>query len=119
MPQLGQPRRRVATAPQLRWGHEGAEHGGLGAPSGGVTSSAFLPPAGAHHFLESSFLIATLAKPRLQGSELRLQQHFRWVTLRWDQEPLHGLLGRHLCRKVLRKVSGAAKMNVEAFKIKY
>uniref|UniRef100_A0A3P8T093 Cortactin-binding protein 2 n=1 Tax=Amphiprion percula TaxID=161767 RepID=A0A3P8T093_AMPPE len=51
-----------------------------------------------------NFLIATLSKPRLQGSELRLQQHFRWVTFRWDQEPLHGLLGRHLRRKLLHKM---------------
>ncbi|KAJ8002742.1 hypothetical protein DPEC_G00162100 [Dallia pectoralis] len=53
-----------------------------------------------HHFQESGFLIGTLSKSRLQGSELRLQQHFRWVTLRWDSEPLHGLLGRHLRRKL-------------------
>ncbi|XP_062276407.1 cortactin-binding protein 2 [Scomber scombrus] len=59
---------------------------------------------GPHHFREGSFLIATLSKPRLQGTELRLQQHFRWVTLRWDQEPLHGLLGRHLRRKLLHKM---------------
>ncbi|XP_068169353.1 cortactin-binding protein 2 isoform X1 [Antennarius striatus] len=59
---------------------------------------------GPHHFHHGSFLIATLSKPRLQGSELRLQQHFRWVSLRWDQEPLHGLLGRHLRRKLLHKV---------------
>ncbi|XP_034542292.1 cortactin-binding protein 2 [Notolabrus celidotus] len=58
---------------------------------------------GPHHFRDCSFLIATLSKPRLQGSELRLQQHFRWVTLRWDQEPLHGMLGRHLRRKLLHK----------------
>uniref|UniRef100_A0A3P8T2A8 Cortactin-binding protein 2 n=1 Tax=Amphiprion percula TaxID=161767 RepID=A0A3P8T2A8_AMPPE len=57
-----------------------------------------------HHFREGNFLIATLSKPRLQGSELRLQQHFRWVTFRWDQEPLHGLLGRHLRRKLLHKM---------------
>nr|XP_033490483.1 cortactin-binding protein 2 [Epinephelus lanceolatus] len=62
---------------------------------------------GPHHFHEGSFLIATLSKPRLQGSELRLQQHFRWVTLRWDQEPLQGLLGRHLRRKLLHKVGTA------------
>ncbi len=52
-----------------------------------------------------------LSKPRLQGPELRLQQHFRWVTLRWDQEPLHGLLGRHLRRKLLQKVSDAQNHN--------
>lgn len=71
------------------------------------TSCLTFPPiySGPHHFREGSFLIATLSKPRLQGSELRLQQHFRWVTLRWDQEPLHGLLGRHLRRKLLHKVS--------------
>ncbi|XP_056137527.1 cortactin-binding protein 2 [Lampris incognitus] len=59
---------------------------------------------GPHHFRERGFLIGTLSKPRLQGSELRLQQHFRWVTLRWDQEPLHGMLGRHLRRKLLHKM---------------
>lgn len=59
---------------------------------------------GPHRFCDASFLIATLSKPRLQGSELRLQQHFRWVTLRWDQEPLHGMLGRQLRRKLLHKV---------------
>ncbi|KAK5927474.1 hypothetical protein CgunFtcFv8_012628 [Champsocephalus gunnari] len=58
---------------------------------------------GPHHFSESSFLIGTLSRPRLQGPELRLQQHFRWVTLRWDQEPLQGMLGRHLRRKLIHK----------------
>ncbi|XP_029697563.1 cortactin-binding protein 2 [Takifugu rubripes] len=67
-------------------------------------SSPLLLNTGPHHFCEGSFLIATLSKSRLQGSELRLQQHFRWVTLRWDQEPLHGLLGRQLRRKLLHKV---------------
>lgn len=65
-----------------------------------------LPPApdGQYHFLEGSFLIGTLSKPRLHGPELLLQQHFRWVQLRWDSEPLCGLLGRHLRRKLLHKV---------------
>ncbi|CAJ1056086.1 cortactin-binding protein 2 [Xyrichtys novacula] len=67
------------------------------------SASPLLLNTGPHHFCDSSFLIATLSKPRLQGSELRLQQHFRWVTLRWDQEPLHGMLGRHLRRKLLHK----------------
>ncbi|KAM9854831.1 cortactin-binding protein 2 [Aulostomus maculatus] len=67
------------------------------------SASPLVLNTGPHHFCEGSFLIATLSKPRLQGSELRLQQHFRWVTLRWDQEPLHGLLGRHLRRKLLHK----------------
>ncbi|XP_013865716.1 cortactin-binding protein 2, partial [Austrofundulus limnaeus] len=66
-------------------------------------ASPLLLNMGSHHFLENNFLIGTLSKPRLQGAELRLQQHFRWVTLRWDQEPLHGLLGRHLRRKLLHK----------------
>ncbi|XP_010737461.3 cortactin-binding protein 2 [Larimichthys crocea] len=68
------------------------------------SASPLVLNTGPHHFREGSFLIATLSKPRLQGSELRLQQHFRWVTLRWDQEPLHGLLGRHLRRKLLHKM---------------
>ncbi|XP_029289271.1 cortactin-binding protein 2 [Cottoperca gobio] len=67
------------------------------------SAAPLLLNTGLHHFCEGSFLVATLSKPRLQGSELRLQQHFRWVTLRWDQEPLHGLLGRHLRRKLLHK----------------
>ncbi|KAL0168053.1 hypothetical protein M9458_036275, partial [Cirrhinus mrigala] len=58
---------------------------------------------GLYYFGEGSFLIGTLAKPRLQGAELRLQQHFRWVQLRWDTEPLNGMLGRHLRRKLLHK----------------
>ncbi|KAK9516225.1 hypothetical protein VZT92_024168 [Zoarces viviparus] len=68
------------------------------------SASPLVLSTGPHRFHEGSFLIATLTKPRLQGSELRLQQHFRWVTLRWDQEPLHGLLGRHLRRKLLHKM---------------
>ncbi|XP_052438462.1 cortactin-binding protein 2 isoform X2 [Carassius gibelio] len=61
---------------------------------------------GLYYFREGSFLIGTLAKPRLQGAELRLQQHFRWVQLRWDTEPLNGMLGRHLRRKLLHKAQG-------------
>nr|AAR16331.1 cortactin-binding protein 2 [Tetraodon nigroviridis] len=68
------------------------------------SSSPLLLNTGPHHFCDGSFLIATLSKPRLQGSELRLQQHFRWVTLRWDQEPLHGLLGRQLRRRLLHQM---------------
>ncbi|XP_029378121.1 cortactin-binding protein 2 [Echeneis naucrates] len=68
------------------------------------SASPLVLNTGLHHFCEGSFLIATLSKPRLQGTELRLQQHFRWVSLRWDQEPLHGLLGRHLRRKLLHKM---------------
>ncbi|KAA8590380.1 hypothetical protein FQN60_014314 [Etheostoma spectabile] len=68
------------------------------------SASPLVLNTGLHHFCEGSFLIATLSKSRLQGAELRLQQHFRWVTLRWDQEPLHGLLGRHLSRKLLHKM---------------
>lgn len=33
VPQPGQPRRRVAAAPQLRWENEGAEPGGPGSPA--------------------------------------------------------------------------------------
>uniref|UniRef100_A0A8C2APS4 Cortactin-binding protein 2 n=1 Tax=Cyprinus carpio TaxID=7962 RepID=A0A8C2APS4_CYPCA len=61
---------------------------------------------GLYYFHEGSFLIGTLARPRLQGAELRLQQHFRWVQLRWDTEPLNGMLGRHLRRKLLHKTQG-------------
>ncbi|KAJ8373510.1 hypothetical protein SKAU_G00040900 [Synaphobranchus kaupii] len=59
-----------------------------------------------HHFHEGGFLIGTLSKPRLHGAELLLQQHFRWVQLRWDSEPLSGLLTRHLNRKLVHKVRG-------------
>ncbi|XP_051579643.1 cortactin-binding protein 2 [Myxocyprinus asiaticus] len=61
---------------------------------------------GLYYFREGFFFIGTLAKPRLQGTELRLQQHFRWVQLRWDTEPLNGMLGRHLRRKLLHKTQG-------------
>uniref|UniRef100_A0A671PMX0 Cortactin-binding protein 2 n=1 Tax=Sinocyclocheilus anshuiensis TaxID=1608454 RepID=A0A671PMX0_9TELE len=61
---------------------------------------------GLYYFREGSFWIGTLAKPHLQGAELRLQQHFRWVQLRWDTEPLNGMLGRHLRRKLLHKTQG-------------
>ncbi|XP_078804398.1 cortactin-binding protein 2 isoform X4 [Oryzias latipes] len=67
------------------------------------STSPLVLSSGPHHFSANSFLIATLSKACLQGSELRLQQHFRWVSLRWDQEPLHGLLGRHLRRKLLHE----------------
>ncbi|KAK0146202.1 Cortactin-binding protein 2 [Merluccius polli] len=67
-------------------------------------SASLTLPTGPHYFRDGCYLIGTLSKPHLQGCELRLQQHFRWVTLRWEQEPLHGLLGRHLRRKLLHKV---------------
>ncbi|KAJ3596761.1 hypothetical protein NHX12_003162 [Muraenolepis orangiensis] len=67
-------------------------------------SASLALPTGPHYFRDGCYLIGTLSKPHLQGCELRLQQHFRWVTLRWEQEPLHGLLGRHLRRKLLHKV---------------
>ncbi|XP_076848321.1 cortactin-binding protein 2 [Brachyhypopomus gauderio] len=63
-------------------------------------------PEGQYYFQEGSFLIGTLARPRLQGAELRLQQHFRWVQLRWDTEPLCGMLARHLRRKLLHQTQG-------------
>ncbi|KAM9816176.1 cortactin-binding protein 2 isoform X1 [Syngnathus typhle] len=68
-----------------------------------TSSVPLLLNAGPHHFCQHSFLIGSLSKPRLQGSELRLQQHFRWLRLRWDQEPLHGLLARRLRRKLLHQ----------------
>ncbi|KPP66245.1 cortactin-binding protein 2-like, partial [Scleropages formosus] len=61
---------------------------------------------GPFHFEEGSFLVGTLSKCRLHGPELLLQQHFRWVQLRWDAEPLSGLLGRHLHRKLVHKMRG-------------
>ncbi|XP_036373873.1 LOW QUALITY PROTEIN: cortactin-binding protein 2-like [Megalops cyprinoides] len=59
-----------------------------------------------HHFQEGGFLIGTLSKPHLQGAELLLQQHFRWVQLRWEAEPVAGLLSRHLRRKLVHKMRG-------------
>ncbi|RVE71314.1 hypothetical protein OJAV_G00050520 [Oryzias javanicus] len=72
------------------------------------SASPLVLSSGPHHFSANSFLIATLSKACLQGSELRLQQHFRWVGLRWDQEPLHGLLGRHLRRKLLQEIGAGS-----------
>ncbi|CAM5085393.1 unnamed protein product [Eretmochelys imbricata] len=60
----------------------------------------------AYYFHENCFLMGTIAKSRLQGSDLLVQQHFRWVQLRWDGEPIHGLLQRFLRRKVINKFRG-------------
>ncbi|XP_031794729.1 cortactin-binding protein 2 isoform X2 [Sarcophilus harrisii] len=59
-----------------------------------------------YYFHENCFLMGTIAKSRLQGSDLLVQQHFRWVQLRWDGEPMHGLLQRFLRRKVMNKFRG-------------
>ncbi|KAK9399562.1 cortactin-binding protein 2 [Crotalus adamanteus] len=59
-----------------------------------------------YYFHENCFLMGTFAKSRLQGSDLMVQQHFLWVQLRWDGEPIHGLLRRFLRRKVLSKFRG-------------
>ncbi|KAG7455791.1 hypothetical protein MATL_G00244710 [Megalops atlanticus] len=67
-----------------------------------------------HHFQERGFLIGTLSKPHLQGAELLLQQHFRWVQLRWEAEPVAGLLTRHLRRKLVHKDSGLDLLCVAA-----
>ncbi|PIO16255.1 hypothetical protein AB205_0048790 [Aquarana catesbeiana] len=58
----------------------------------------------AYYFHEDCFLMGTVARPRLQGPELLVQQHFRWVQLRWDGEPMHSLLHKVLKRRVVHKV---------------
>ncbi|NXG42584.1 CTTB2 protein, partial [Psilopogon haemacephalus] len=60
----------------------------------------------AFYFHENCFLLGTIAKCHLHGSDLLVQQHFRWVQLRWDGEPMHGLLQRFLRRKVINKFRG-------------
>ncbi|XP_008835407.1 cortactin-binding protein 2 isoform X2 [Nannospalax galili] len=59
-----------------------------------------------YYFHENCFLMGTIAKACLQGSDLLVQQHFRWVQLRWDCEPMQGLLQRFLRRKVVTKFRG-------------
>ncbi|EDM15128.1 cortactin binding protein 2 [Rattus norvegicus] len=59
-----------------------------------------------YYFHENCFLLGTLAKACLQGSDLLVQQHFRWVQLRWDCEPSQGLLQRFLRRKAVSKFRG-------------
>uniref|UniRef100_A0A8C8ZP66 Cortactin-binding protein 2 n=1 Tax=Prolemur simus TaxID=1328070 RepID=A0A8C8ZP66_PROSS len=59
-----------------------------------------------YYFHENCFLMGTIAKACLQGSDLLVQQHFRWVQLRWDGEPMHGLLQRFLRRKLVNKFRG-------------
>nr|XP_007980888.1 cortactin-binding protein 2 isoform X2 [Chlorocebus sabaeus] len=61
-----------------------------------------------YYFHENCFLMGTIAKACLQGSDLLVQQHFRWVQLRWDGEPMQGLLQRFLRRKVVNKFKGQA-----------
>ncbi|KAM3925181.1 cortactin-binding protein 2 [Leptodactylus fuscus] len=60
----------------------------------------------AYYFHEDCFLMGTVGRARLQGSELLVQQHFRWVQLRWDGEPMHSLLQKVLKKKVLQKFKG-------------
>ncbi|XP_063783291.1 cortactin-binding protein 2 [Pseudophryne corroboree] len=60
----------------------------------------------AYYFHEDCFLMGTVARSRLQGPELLVQQHFRWVQLRWNGEPMHTLLQRVLKRKVVHKFKG-------------
>ncbi|XP_068258364.1 LOW QUALITY PROTEIN: cortactin-binding protein 2 [Nyctibius grandis] len=62
--------------------------------------------SGAFYFHENCFVLGTIAKCHLHGSDLLVQQHFRWVQLRWDGEPMHGLLQRFLRRKVINKFRG-------------
>uniref|UniRef100_A0A8C3L5G8 Cortactin-binding protein 2 n=1 Tax=Chrysolophus pictus TaxID=9089 RepID=A0A8C3L5G8_CHRPC len=62
--------------------------------------------SGAFYFHENCFLLGTIAKCHLHGSDLLVQQHFRWVQLRWDGEPMCGLLQRFLRRKVINKFRG-------------
>lgn len=47
-----------------------------------------------YYFHENCFLMGTIAKACLQGSDLLVQQHFRWVQLRWDGEPMQPIVGR-------------------------
>uniref|UniRef100_A0A8C2YKD0 Cortactin-binding protein 2 n=1 Tax=Chinchilla lanigera TaxID=34839 RepID=A0A8C2YKD0_CHILA len=59
-----------------------------------------------YYFHENCFLMGTITKACLQGSDLVVQQHFRWVQLRWDCEPMQGLLQRFLRKKVMNKFRG-------------
>uniref|UniRef100_A0A8C5MGL2 Cortactin-binding protein 2 n=1 Tax=Leptobrachium leishanense TaxID=445787 RepID=A0A8C5MGL2_9ANUR len=59
-----------------------------------------------YYFREDCFLMGTVARARLQGSELPAQQYFRWVQLRWDGEPIQGVLQRFLKRKAVFKFKG-------------
>lgn len=64
--------------------------------------------SGCYYFHEHCFLMGTVAKACLQGSDLLVQQHFRWVQLRWDGEPMQSLLPRFLRRRAVSKVTTAA-----------
>lgn len=59
-----------------------------------------------YYFHENCFLMGTIAKAWLQGSDLLVQQRFCWVQLRWDGEPMQGLLQRSLRSKVVNKLRG-------------
>nr|XP_009941759.1 PREDICTED: cortactin-binding protein 2 [Opisthocomus hoazin] len=54
--------------------------------------------SGAFYFHENCFLLGTIAKCHLHGSDL--------LVLRWDGEPMRGLLQRFLRRKVINKFRG-------------
>ncbi|CAH2278105.1 cortactin-binding 2 [Pelobates cultripes] len=59
-----------------------------------------------YYFHENCFFMGTVARARLQGSELPAQQYFRWVQLRWDGEPMQSVLPRFLKRKAVFKFKG-------------
>ncbi|XP_030879129.1 cortactin-binding protein 2 [Leptonychotes weddellii] len=63
-------------------------------------------PSECYYFHENCFLMGTVTKACLQGADLLVQQHFRWVQLRWDSEPMQGLLRRFLQRKAVSKFRG-------------
>ncbi|XP_027429309.2 cortactin-binding protein 2 isoform X1 [Zalophus californianus] len=63
-------------------------------------------PSECYYFHKNCFLMGTVTKACLQGSDLLVQQHFRWVQLRWDGEPMQGLLQRFLRRKAVSKFRG-------------
>ena len=51
-------------------------------------------------------ILGTMDRSRFTGLPLSVQQMFRWVHFRTDQEPLRTLLHRHLYRRLVHKYKG-------------
>ncbi|XP_077865899.1 cortactin-binding protein 2-like, partial [Saccoglossus kowalevskii] len=59
-----------------------------------------------YYLQEDCYVLGTMDKARSTGLDLSVQQKFRWVNLKCDNEPVRGLLQRHLRRRLIHKYGG-------------
>ena len=63
-------------------------------------------PPQMYYLHPNCYLLGTIDRSRSPGIDLAIQQRFRWVHFRNDQEPMKTLLHRHLFRRLLHKYRG-------------